>query len=172
MHGSGDKEEVRSKITRLIAEFIENLPAGTDIEAVTMRQIKESVSAHFSREAWEGVLMEHKNFFKEQALRQLELTFRNRGRTTKKRRGSEKETEHEEPAQREGTERDSKNSQKAADTTTKSIGTGSGNSRKEKKAKKSDNLTGPSGFSAQQEEPACQICKQSGDDDKTLLVFL
>ena len=25
-----------------------------------MRQIKESVSTHFSREAWEGVLMEHK----------------------------------------------------------------------------------------------------------------
>lgn len=68
-------DEERSRIAQHIKEYMAQLPADTDLAAVTMKQVKQALAERFGDDEWERVLRDHKDFVKEQAVAQLEGKF-------------------------------------------------------------------------------------------------
>lgn len=62
---------MREEIKRRISQYMYALPERTRAESVTLRQLKEGVKPYFVH--WDSVWAEHKDFFKTQAVRSLEL---------------------------------------------------------------------------------------------------
>ena len=65
------EDPVREEIKRRISQYMYALPERTRAESVTLRQLKEGVKPYFVH--WDSVWAEHKDFFKTQAVRSLEL---------------------------------------------------------------------------------------------------
>ena len=65
------EDPVREEIKRRISQYMSALPEHTRAESVTLRQLKEGVKPYFVH--WDSVWAEHKDFFKTQAVRLLEL---------------------------------------------------------------------------------------------------
>jgi hypothetical protein len=142
----GEQAVTHSDITRRLSEFMEQLPADTDLESVTMRKIKEGISPHFAPDKWDSILEESKDFLKEAARRQLELTAKARqSHPPAKKRKVRKEKDNKDKDKRE-------------------------KEKKEKEKTDTKNVASEPTPHLHMRD-ACQVCKLPGkDDDKTLLV--
>ena len=134
----------RRKIIHCVSEFLEQLPASTDLESITMRQIKDYLSLQFSEDEWELVLKEQKEFLKVQAQQQIaDFVANQQAHKSQKRRKQARNDLSEAYHDR---------------VKIKKSGDG-GNALKGDRVKVPD------------VPEACQICTRSGDDDKSLLVI-
>ena len=163
--GRGEEEGAgaRRELKKLLADFIEGCPS---LEEITMRQIKEEMSVHFGA-TWQSVLDTHKDFLKEQARRQLELTRRSR-----------KEVK---PGDRDaGTAQKAEPKKRKIVSKRQDVGKQEGRGRSTKKCRASSNENGPANAPSaapvsytyvvppEQDSP-CQVCGRGDDHDNLLL---
>ena len=161
--GEDEGAGVRRELKKLLADFIEGCPS---LEEITMRQIKEEMSVHFGA-SWESVLDAQKDFLKEQARRQLELTRRSR----KEVGGGDRDT---------GTSQKAETKKRKIVSQRQDAGKQEGRGRSTKKCRASSNENGPANAPSAapvshtyvvppEQDSLCQVCGRGDDDDNLLL---